>query len=596
MIDRLCSLGSGSYVDVLSNIAFIDGMDAWSALAGIRDQNLPEEMLAVFYHELTHHWTMHSAVGRAVSIAKISAMWAMFGGKTAPSGVSPGTYAKFLSAETFLRAWSEGLAQFAEFDVVSGSSKTASYPTLVLWWLYCLGKGSSPLPVENTNQLLRAARNTRKMIDRKANALRQPFTARTGGYLPGYLAVKRVASRLRAAGGPFEDPDFVFSYLKAFVFNDPITVQMILTWDGMEFAAKYFDVLGQRFADLIGRSDEEIRRAGEELEEFFAARSHDVDDKLDALESQMLPGLFVSRAAHENAQILLIGRLMELGVFAALERSARDGPPPQNVLEQVYRAIAYQRHLFCLASSEVPDSDVLEARTTTGEPIVLVRTPERNTQFLSHWNHERYVDMRSIKSLEVDMASRVPVNLPDLRLEVWIDTDRPRAFLCLHSRHGKRVGIYSLLGPCTVEDLPQVMPRDDAMELLFGLERVLMGSRIKADDNAPALPLAEATASLKERILRDVDAVLSWLTFPWTGGEQIGGMLASKGLGGLPSYRSDGLRGLALLTLTDSGSEPAEMLCTNVNLPPSCLQLADNLVKDMNRLGWAAHQDGYWIV
>src|SRR6266516_1798459 len=115
MIDRLCSLESGSYVDALSNVAFIDGLDAWTAVAGIQDHSWPEEMLPVFYHELTHHWTMHSPVGYAMSIAKVSAMWAMFGGRTAPSRVSPGDYAKFLAGGTFLRAWSEGLAQFAEF-------------------------------------------------------------------------------------------------------------------------------------------------------------------------------------------------------------------------------------------------------------------------------------------------------------------------------------------------------------------------------------------------------------------------------------------------------------------------------------------------
>jgi len=108
----------------------------------------------------------------------------------------------------------------------------------------------------------------------------------------------------------------------------------------VKFAGKYFDLLGQRFADLIGRSDDEIRRAGEELDESFAGRSNKVDDTLDAVEAQMLPGLFVSRDAHENAQFLLISRLKEFGVYAPLERSAKDGP--QNVLERVYRAIAYR--------------------------------------------------------------------------------------------------------------------------------------------------------------------------------------------------------------------------------------------------------------
>jgi len=100
MRSRLCSLDSGSYVDTLSNLAFIDGLTVWSALEGIAEGALPSEILPVLFHEATHHWTFQSQVGTALSIAKISAARAMSEGKSAPSAVGPGDYAKYLVGGT----------------------------------------------------------------------------------------------------------------------------------------------------------------------------------------------------------------------------------------------------------------------------------------------------------------------------------------------------------------------------------------------------------------------------------------------------------------------------------------------------------------
>ena len=63
--------------------------------------------------------------------------------------------------------------------------------------------------------------------------------------------MKRLASRLRAAGGRFEDPDFVFGYLKLFVFDDPMACKMFLDRDGNAFVTDYFDHVGRRFNELL---------------------------------------------------------------------------------------------------------------------------------------------------------------------------------------------------------------------------------------------------------------------------------------------------------------------------------------------------------
>jgi hypothetical protein len=517
----------------------------------------------------------------------------MFGGKSAPSGVSPGDYAKYLAAGIFLRAWGEGLAQYAEFDVSAGSAQSQTFATHVVWTLYCLGDAARQDMQKAANQLLATARTTPEMVDRKANALRQPFTSRNGGYLPGYLAVKRVASRLRAAGGVFEDTDFVFSYLKAFVFNDPITVQMSLTMDGMAFSGQYFEHLSRRFAELLERSDEELRQAGDAMDKFMASRSGVTNDPLEAVEAQFFPGLFVSQSDYASAHLLLIQRLQHLGVFKDLARSATDGP--ENVIEQFYRAIANQRYLFCLSSSDIAASDVLAGRLISGEAVVLVRTPDRNTYFLSQWNQDRYVEIRGITPFELDPASRTPVDLPGLRLEVWLDPVRTKAFVCLHSGEAKRVGIQSLLGRCEWPDLPNIMPRDDAAHLIEIFDRSLRESPI-GSGSGPATSLDQATGILKERVFKATDTLLSRLAFPGPNAEQIAGMLAAKGLGGLPSYHPDALRGLALMSLADSSGQPVEAALGSSGLPPSCLDLANALIADMENLGWSARSGAVWSV
>ncbi len=590
MIDRLCSLDSQSYVDTLSNLALIEGLDGWSALEAITHGALPGGMLPLLFHEVTHHWTLSSPVGTALSLAKISAAWAMFGGKSAPGCVSPGDYAKYLAGGTFLRSWSEGLAQFAEFDVTAGSARSATFATQVICWLYYLGDAARKdlPPWQAVNEQLGMVRATRPMIERKANALRQPFTARAGGYLPGYLAVKCLASRLRAAGGPFEDPDFVLGYLRLFVFNDPAVVQMFLDRDGMVFVADYFDHLGRRFAELLERGDEELRRAGDELDEFLT--SHSLDD----IEGRFFPGLFVESSQYSGAFLALLKRQEQLGV---LNESPGAAPGPENVLERFYRAIAFQRALLCLASSSIAASELRDARLTTGEPVILARTPERNTFVLAHWNRERYVDLDAIEAHEIDPASPRGIDVPGLRLEVWIDPVHTRAFVCVHSGSGARVGIRSLGGPCRSEDLPwDAVPRDDAVQVIDQIDRALPDAPIRAGEGVPATTLGQATAALHERIVTDVDAIMAWLAFPPSSGERIAPMLATKGLGALPSYRPDALRGLALLTLAAVAGRPAEDVCNMVHLPRSCLDQAHGLIRDMERLGWPARSGDAWSI
>ncbi len=179
---------------------------------------------------------------------------------------------------------------------------------------------------------------------------------------------------------------------------------------------------------------------------------------------------------------------------------------------------------------------------------------------------------------------------------MWIDPLRVRVFACLHSG-AARVGIRCLIGPCRSEDLPwDVVSRDEAIKVIEEIDHALPGKSIRAHEGAPATSLRDATAALEKQIFTDVDNMLAWLAFPLSHAEQIGPMLATKGLGALASYSPDGLRGLSILTLADVAGQAADNVCDKVHLPRSCLVLASGLINDMETLGWHARSANTWVV
>ena len=234
------------------------------------------------------------------------------------------------------------------------------------------------------------------------------------------------------------------------------------------------------------RSDEDLRRAGEELDEFCAAEAGLSGGFLEDLDRLSFPGLFVDHSEYSAAFFAISERQKQLGVFREWPRSSQDGR--EKPIEQFYHHLALQRHFLCLGSSDLATSDVRSARLTTGEQVVLVRTPERNTYIMAHWNPERYVDLNAIETIEIDAASPRRIDVTDLRLEVWIDPACMRAFVCLHSPQAKRVGIRCLRGRCLSTDLPDCSPRDDAIELIDKIDRWVPDAFIRAQ-RAPPLPV-----------------------------------------------------------------------------------------------------------
>jgi hypothetical protein len=152
-------------------------------------------------------------------------------------------------------------------------------------------------------------------------------------------------------------------------------------------------------------------------------------------------------------------------------------------------------------------------------------------------------------------------------------------------------------GPCKWDDLPEdVWPRNDAIQLIEQIDGLLMAARLAGRAGAPPATLGEATAGLREQVITTTDQMLAWLALPSPLDEQLGPMLAAKGLGALPSYYPDALRGLAAMTLADAAGQSAEDVCERAGMPPGYLELASGLLRDMESLGWPARSGDVWMV
>ena len=128
-----------------------------------------------------------------------------------------------------LRPVSEGLALFAEHDVVPGHTRIISNPMRLVATVY--GRGVAVLgekPLEDMPLLLSAGRLSRNNVRSKADLLVQPMTCDRGGYLPGYLLIKALWAESCLHSDMFLDTDFFLQYLSNHIYRDWKLVSILL--------------------------------------------------------------------------------------------------------------------------------------------------------------------------------------------------------------------------------------------------------------------------------------------------------------------------------------------------------------------------------
>ncbi|HET6324007.1 MAG TPA: hypothetical protein VFG04_04860 [Planctomycetaceae bacterium] len=263
-----------SWIDPLSNLMFLHQVDIAKSLPEIQQGGaLPLDTLQSFLHEVTHQWWFDSPVGVCLALLALRARHRAFlkfgDGANAPhksdrvDSSDPFIQATFEDvlrlrlATELLRPLAEGAALFSEFDAWPGDSQVIASPMAHMSRLFIpadllLSTLQAPQtgPVDPLSllqeKILRGVRLSPPVVERKANLLCSPLEVGEGGYLAGYLAVKKMVGLGRAhSKRAWHDTFFCLTFLRAFFYEDLGLVAAILSPGTPEQIAEgivgYFD-------------------------------------------------------------------------------------------------------------------------------------------------------------------------------------------------------------------------------------------------------------------------------------------------------------------------------------------------------------------
>lgn len=222
-----------SHTDPLANLVVLSALDISRHLDEIVRRDMPIGTLPTFLHEVTHHWCFDTPVGVALHLLFLQARRSAWIGLKQRSEDHAwdtlDSVVRYEAALNLLRPLSEGLALFAEHDVIPGQTRIISRPMQIMACVYGRAvavRGETPygkLPL-----VLAAARLSRHHLRRKADLYIQPMTCDEGGYLPGYLLVKCLWADALRQSPIFLDTDFFFQYLCSHIFHDWSLVAALL--------------------------------------------------------------------------------------------------------------------------------------------------------------------------------------------------------------------------------------------------------------------------------------------------------------------------------------------------------------------------------
>ncbi len=233
--------------------------------------------MSLFMHEATHHWCFMSPVGSVLAAMTLRArselMEFLDGDGTATDLVDRAMIDLFKVevAVELLRPLVEGIAEFAEFDVVSRSDSEVISP-LLRWVAVCFtdrdlaaalrAEYGEPAALDALHQTIALRRIDQETIERKASMLLEPLDTDAGGYLPGYLTVKTLW-RSAAAACPrlVRESDLFLMYLRSFFFDDLGLVDVLLNRRHASLtdaAEQVGSCVVQRFNEFLQVRDDDV--------------------------------------------------------------------------------------------------------------------------------------------------------------------------------------------------------------------------------------------------------------------------------------------------------------------------------------------------
>lgn len=225
-------------IDLVSNHTVFRDPEHYHAL--LRGQDLPVETFSSFIHEATHHWCFISPVGTALSFLYLSAAKRILRwlAKHDDSLLNQALddLCTFEIAVKFLRPLNEGLAQFAEYDVLPSESSDLISPPLLatLGHLFNLQRRLDVKPEDwpeasyaVMDDIMRW-RVSRRTIERKGELLLQPMDADGSAYLLGYLTVKQIWKSASRFYDELKSADVFLMFMRKLIFSDYALVAELL--------------------------------------------------------------------------------------------------------------------------------------------------------------------------------------------------------------------------------------------------------------------------------------------------------------------------------------------------------------------------------
>jgi hypothetical protein len=220
-----CSLtGARTLID--SNLVELNCLDIRRLVVQIQGDKLEgvdAALLPDVLHEAVHHWCFNTPVGIALAILREQLMEAVLS-DTAPEELGA-LYIRYVAALEALRPLIEGLALFAEFDVVPGDGNLRVAPLTWLGILAYPGLVRSNEGNRTLEEAIRSAisrlRTVEATAQRKDNLLCQPLNPRPhGGYLAGYMVVKGLWLRTVTRSSLAADAELWLAFVRAWIFHD----------------------------------------------------------------------------------------------------------------------------------------------------------------------------------------------------------------------------------------------------------------------------------------------------------------------------------------------------------------------------------------
>ncbi|MEM7116337.1 MAG: hypothetical protein AAF614_28135 [Chloroflexota bacterium] len=288
--DNTYSFGSGrSWVNLVNNQTYLSDIELVKYIQDIWDRGgiggLPNALLLPFLHEATHHRCFQSPVGFVLAVLELRARRKALSKIAKWTVDEPGNEVEFLAkfidlidqafdyaekdytdieiaedvlryeiAQTLLRPMAEGLALFAEFDIVSRlqskvQSNVLTQATFMftdnflftdnvlegnietLFDLLTLARPDVRFP-----KILYEARTSEIGVKRKADLYAQSFTSQNSDYLLGYLTVKDLwRHAMLKCRRLANETDLFYMFLHQYIYYDYELVAALLDSRTTEF-------------------------------------------------------------------------------------------------------------------------------------------------------------------------------------------------------------------------------------------------------------------------------------------------------------------------------------------------------------------------